>query len=151
MNGMPQCFAAYSPTGSTRQVDERTTFAPVRSSSLQRRASSLLSTMYGNFRGFGVVLQFSTPSISRKITFISQLRTTRESPSAVEQASCSSFRRGLMNFLFDPIQHRIRSYIPLDLLQFAFDLRSHADLFGHVGKKSSDLCQFMLREEADLQ
>jgi hypothetical protein len=29
-----------------------------------------LSTTYGNFRGFGVLSQFSTPSISKNITFI---------------------------------------------------------------------------------
>jgi hypothetical protein len=70
MKGTPQCFAANKPTGSHLHVDESTTFAPVRSNSFRRRANNFLSTMYGNLRGLGVLSQFRTPSMSRKITFI---------------------------------------------------------------------------------
>src|SRR3984957_14492595 len=74
MKGTSQCFAAKRPTGSSRQEEERTTFAPVRSSSFCRRRSSRLSTTYGNCRGLGVFGQLSTPSISRNITFMTYER-----------------------------------------------------------------------------
>jgi hypothetical protein len=57
MNGTPQCLAANSPMGSSLQLDDRTIFAPVRSSSFLRRASSFLSTTYGNLRGRLIAVQ----------------------------------------------------------------------------------------------
>src|ERR1700735_1930918 len=70
MNGMLQCLALKSPAGSYRQVEDKTTFAPVFSSRRLKRTSKRLSTTYGNLRGLGVFLQFRTPSISKKMTFI---------------------------------------------------------------------------------
>src|ERR1700710_2860528 len=81
MNGTPQCFAANRPTGSHLHEEESTTFAPVLSRSFFRRASSFLSTMYGNLRGFGVLSLFKTPSMSRNMTFMTGERTAGASGS----------------------------------------------------------------------
>ena len=56
MNGMPQCLALKTPAGSYRQVEDKTTFAPVRSIRRLNRANRRLSTTYGNLRGLGVFL-----------------------------------------------------------------------------------------------
>src|SRR4051794_3341579 len=66
--GTPQCLALNRPAGSYRHVDDRTAFAPVRSTNRTKRFSRRGSTMYGSLRGFGVRLQLSTPSMSKKMT-----------------------------------------------------------------------------------
>ena len=56
--------------GRIRMGADSLVFAPVLASSRLRRLSSFGSTIYGNFRGFGVFLQFRTPSMSKNMTFM---------------------------------------------------------------------------------
>jgi hypothetical protein len=65
--GMPQCLALNSPAGSYRYVEESTTPGP---GSIEHTLKLLRQGRIndiGSLRGFGVRVQFKTPSISRKM------------------------------------------------------------------------------------